>query len=241
MNVQYFETLSSTNTYLKEHLELPHETVVVADVQTSGKGRLGRQWAQPPGNLSASLLLHAPKGDFSLYPLLCALAAAELVERHSGVKTEIKWPNDLVMKGKKLCGILCESSIGAEISVVCGIGINLNLTEEELGAEQLPYATSLYLQTGKRYDSRGLAVELMERLAELVRRFGQEGFEPFRADYESRLVNLGKEVRVLYEGTSVQAVCVGIAENGNLICENEQGQFLVHSGEASVRGLYGYV
>lgn len=241
MNILYFETLGSTNTYLKEHLELPHETAVVADIQTLGKGRLGRQWAQPPGNLAASLLVHDPKGDFSLYPLLCALAGADLVEAHTGLQPGIKWPNDLVLNGRKICGILCESSIGTRVSVVCGIGINLNLTAEELGEEQLPFATSLHLETGRHYDARALAAELMERLAGYLHRYAEEGFKPFLLSYEQKLVNCGKEVQVLYEGRTVQATCLGIAENGHLLCKDESGTFEVHSGEASVRGLYGYI
>lgn len=241
MEIIYFASLPSTNTYLKEHPTLSDQTVISADRQTKGKGRLGRDWSTPTGNLSASILLHNPQGDLSLYPLLCALAGCQLLERYTDQAVAIKWPNDLVINRQKVCGILCESVIGSTVQVICGMGMNLNMTAKDLADQQLPHGTSLLMITGQTHDNRALAKELMEIFVTLLQQFAQEGFLPLKSLYESKLISKDEQVQVVYQGKTVQARCLGIADNGNLICQNDTGSFTICSGEASVRGLYGYI
>jgi len=240
----YFEELSSTNDYLKEHAEdLPDGTVAFADVQTAGKGRLGKSWVTPSGNISMSMLFRNPSGEVALFPLLCGMAVSTAVERVTGQTVQIKWPNDIILNGKKLCGILCESIVrSSQLHIICGIGVNVNLRAEQMESSALPYATSLWMETGKAYPPVALAKEIALELERTVEVFHKSGFAALKDAYEQRLINRGRQVQVHYQQKTVTATALGVAENGNLLCEAEDGtRFAVNSGEASVRGLYGYV
>lgn len=243
MNLLHFPVLDSTNTYLKEHwARLPHETVVIADRQTGGKGRLGRQWETPGGNLSFSVLFREQRGEVSLFPLCAAIAAAEVLEETCGAPIGIKWPNDLILQNKKLCGILCESvAAGNTFQVMCGIGVNITLDQAYFDRVGLPHATSLLLALGRQPDPVELARGIAARLFSVVEEWQSAGFPALRTRYEARLLNTGREVQVVYGAHTVRAFARGIDEHGYLLCENENGSFAVNSGEASVRGLYGYV
>jgi len=243
MDLLHFEVLDSTNTYLKTNWNtLNDRTVVLADRQTAGRGRLGRVWETPSGNLSFSMLFKNCTGEVSLFPLAAAVAAAEAVEALCGEPIGIKWPNDLILRGKKLCGILCESVFDGEtFQIICGIGVNLNLPQTLLDEVNLPHATSLSICFGQAPDAAALAVSIAENLSGLVDLWQKDGFAPVMARYQQRLLNVGREVLVIQNGKPVKAFAKGVDENGHLLCENENGSFSVHSGEASVRGLYGYL
>lgn len=240
----HLPVVDSTNTYAKTHIEdLEDRTAVWADRQTGGKGRLGRSWSSPVGNLYLSMVFQNPRCDISLFPLLCAVAVSRAVKAQTGANPLIKWPNDLVLNGKKICGILCESVISSgKIQVVCGMGVNLNLGKESYSAQQLPYATSLKIETGRDYSIEAFAYAVSRELERTVDIYLEKGFSVFREEYESILVNRGKTVKVVYENQTIEATALGIVENGNLLCRKEDGSLLrINSGEASVRGLYGYV
>ncbi|MBS1473598.1 biotin--[acetyl-CoA-carboxylase] ligase [Massiliimalia massiliensis] len=239
-----FQELSSTNTYAKEQLSfLPDRCVITADCQTAGKGRMGKNWSSPPGlALYLTFVLKNPPFDISMLPLISALAVCRALEHVTeGLDLQIKWPNDVLLRRKKLCGILCESVLKKnDCSVISGIGINVNQCSSDFASDALAYATSLLIETGKRFPIQEIRDALIQSFDEALEFYAAEGFSAFQREYERRLVNIGKEVRVLYREHEVQAVAVGILENGNLLCENEEGRFAVNSGEASVRGLYGY-
>lgn len=244
-NIFYFDCLGSTNNYAKEHADaLPGQGIIIADYQNAGKGRLGRSWVAEPGQaVSMSFFYKMPSWDISLLPIVSAVAAAEAVESFIDDPVMIKWPNDLVLNRKKLCGILCESVIsrGTQLAV-SGIGININQSAENFSAEALPYATSLYLEYGRTYPVAEIRTALAGTFEKTLALWAREGFRAVKTLYTKRLVNLGREVRVIYRSETVQAVACGIADNGNLICRRDDGsEILVNSGEASVRGLYGYV
>lgn len=239
-----FEKLNSTNTYAKEHLDiLPNYSIITANQQTQGKGRLGKTWSSPPNvALYSTFVLKQPDFDFSLLPLLSALAVCKTINTITTLPCQIKWPNDVILNNKKLCGILCESVIkGNERSVICGIGININQDNSDFDMNELPYATSLLLETGSRYSIIEVRDCLIPTFYKVLSDFITNGFLSFQKEYERQLINIGKTVRVVYLNQEVQAVALGILENGNLLCQNNNGTFSVHSGEASVRGLYGYV
>lgn len=245
--ILHFEEVSSTNTYAKEHRDsLEHGTVILADRQTTGKGRQGKEWLSGDGNkglgVSMSVLLKAQGSGASLYPLLCAIAVAEALEELSGGCVMIKWPNDILIDGKKLCGILCESVISAgEICVICGIGINVNQTEGEFLKDNLPYAASLRMLFGREFSCHEVVHLVLRKLEQVLQIYQYKGFAPLKQTYLNRLVNTSKDVRVIYHNRTVLAKACGIADDGSLICEKDGGQFTVNSGEASVRGVYGYV
>ena len=242
--ILHLPVVDSTNNYMKNQIDsLPDRTVVWADQQTGGKGRLGRNWSSPVGNLYLSMLFRNPACDISLFPLLCAVAVSRAIKGQAKVTPLVKWPNDLVLNGKKICGILCESVISNDaVQVICGIGVNLNLGKEGYPPEQLPYATSLKIETGTEYSIEALVQGVSAELERIVNIYLEKGFAAFREEYESVLINRGKTVKVLYQNQTVTATALGIADNGNLLCQKEDGTVLqINSGEASVRGLYGYV
>lgn len=225
---------------------LPHGAVIVAESQTAGRGRRGRTWVSRPGeNLYFSLLL---KPEFSteqasMLTLVMAQAVAEGLEALCGCPCQIKWPNDIVLHGKKVCGILTEMQVedGRIKHVIVGVGVNVNQTE--FAVEGLTYAGSLRGELGIEVDREELLAEILgcfERLYEVFCQFGS--LKPVKEAYEERLANYGKEVQVLDPSGAYQGVALGINDKGELLVRKEDGTVeAVFAGEVSVRGLWGYV
>lgn len=233
-------SVDSTNNYLKEQaFSLPHGTLVTAREQTKGRGRRGNTWSFRPGSaLAMSVLLHKiPQQSLTHLPLLCGLA----LTRGLSCGCTLKWSNDVLLNGRKLCGILCESRIGETISAVCGFGINLTQTREDFQAAGLPYAASILSETGENLTPEAAAAQVLNALEAIWEQYCREGFESLREEYCRVCVTLGRPVRVLYEGSTVEGTAVDIAGDGSLLCRTPQGDITVRAGEASVRGLYGYV
>lgn len=241
---EHLEQVDSTNDECKRRSgELPQGAAVTASLQTAGKGRLGKQWnVQAGSGLALSFLLRGGRvEEMGQIPLLAGLAVCRALEDHCGVSCGLKWSNDVLCSGKKLCGILCESRLdGLENTVVVGIGVNLLQTAEQLESLGLVYATSLLLATGKRWEAPPLAAAILNTFEPLWEQFRAEGFEPIRLAYRERCVTLGKEVRVLYRGEEKQGVALEIGPDGSLLCRIDGAIRPVLAGEASVRGLYGY-
>lgn len=241
--ILHFPLLDSTNNYAKTQIDQLHSgDLILAEQQTGGKGRLGRNWLSPKGNLYCSLVYKNQTCDISFFPLLCAVAVSHVLENILNLPIKIKWPNDLVVEQKKICGILCESIIlSSQIHVICGIGININTTAADFASAELPYATSYSILTGKTCELSFLAEAIAEEMEQILAVFSQKGFAAIKPFYESKLVNVGKTVKVIFQREELIVHCLGIAENGNLLCQKEDGSiFTVNSSEASVRGLYGY-
>jgi len=243
---EHFDVTGSTNTYLKENTHrLPHGHVVTADLQTAGKGRLGRNWLAPSGScLALSFLLKDwPEEELSALPLLIGLAVSRAAERYAGIETAVKWSNDVLAGNRKLCGILCESIIAdSRCSIVCGLGINMLQTRRELDGLSLVYATSLFLETGKKPDTDVLRQTVLAELEPLLDGFRESGFTPYLPDYKSRCVTLGKQVLLCTQGVkTLEAYAEDVAGTGELICRAGGQVVRVNAGEVSVRGIYGYV
>lgn len=238
-----FDTLPSTNSYAKEHIdELPDRSIISARRQTAGRGRLGRAWTGPEGNISMSLLYKNQTGDISLYPLFCGLAVCRALKQFIGDEPQMKWPNDILLRRKKLCGILCESIIfSSQIHIICGIGINVNTDEKDFGDAALPYATSLKIEYQKEFPLTELIETVSREMDEVLSEFHSHGFVSLKEEYERLLFNKGRAVQVIYKQKTLTGTALGIAENGNLLCDCDGTVIAVNSGEASVRGLYGYV
>lgn len=244
----YFDQLDSTNIKAKELAKsgAPHGTVVVAEMQTAGKGRRGRSWESPAGtNIYMSVLLY-PKMNPSKAPMLTlvmAYSVAKVLRRQGFTETGIKWPNDLVISGKKLCGILTEMELsGREIGhVVIGVGINANIVEfpEELQKT----ATSLRMESGQEVDRKRLIEEISKEFELDYETFVKmDDLSFLQEEYNQMLVNCGREVRVLEPGNEYTAVALGINDGGELLVGKADGsEEAVFAGEVSVRGIYGYV
>ena len=246
--VVYFDETDSTNNVVKRLAEEGgvHGTLAVADAQTGGKGRRGRPWNAPRGvGIWMSLLLRpdiAP-ADASMITLISALAVSDGIRETTGLDSVIKWPNDVVVNGKKLCGILTEMS--SEIDhvnyVVPGIGINVNT--ESFPEEIRQVATSVYLETGKKANRSRIIGAGLRHYEKYYDIFMQKKDMTDRLEiYSRRLANNGAPVRVLDPAGEYTGTALGINHRGELLVETETGEVRnVLSGEVSVRGIYGYV
>ena len=244
----YFDATDSTNVQAKRLAEAhaPHGTLVVSDRQDGGKGRRGRSWASPSGvGIWMSLILRpeiAPSSA-SMLTLAAALAVREGIREETGLSPLIKWPNDLVLNGMKICGILTEMSTELmEIQyVITGIGINVN--QREFPPEIRDTATSLSLEAGRSFRRSSLIAAILKAFEKDYEAFLKTGdLSLLLEEYNACLVNRGKEVCILDPSGEYRAVAEGIDENGSLLVTLPDGtRREIISGEVSVRGIYGYV
>lgn len=247
--IDCFATVDSTNTYLKRAAAdgAPDGTIAVAAEQTAGRGRRGRtfQSAADKGIYLSVLLRPQRKAD-SLLPLtgLCAAAMCNAVEHACGVRAQIKWTNDLLLNGKKLCGILTELGMenGALSYVIIGIGINVSHKAEDFEGEVAAIATSLERELGKTVSKNGLAAAMIEELDKLYTALQNGDTATYLAAYRRDCVTIGKEVQLLWQDVHEKVRALDVDEEFGLIVQRENGAVeTVRTGEVSVRGLYGYV
>ena len=243
----YYDETDSTNNRAKDSGEKKgaHGTLFIADKQNAGKGRRGRVWESPSGKSIYMTILLRPQitpDKAPMLTLIMGLSAAEGIRKVSGVEAEIKWPNDIVVNKKKVCGILTEMATEIEYVnyVVIGVGINVNQKYFPEGIKEI--ATSLYEVTGCVYQRSELIAAVLERFEENYEMFLETGdLSNIRKVYDSILVNRGQEVKVLEPGNEYRAVAEGINKNGELIVTLPDGrQKNIFAGEVSVRGIYGY-
>ncbi len=246
--VVYYDETDSTNNRAKDSGEKngAHGTLFIADKQNAGKGRRGRAWESPSGKSIYMTILLRPQitpDKAPMLTLIMGLSVAEGIRKVSGAETEIKWPNDIVMNKKKVCGILTEMATEMEYVnyVVIGVGINVNQEYFSEGIKEI--ATSLYEETGTVYQRSELIAAVLERFEKNYEMFLETGdLSGIRKAYDSILVNRGQEVKVLEPGNEYRAVAEGINKNGELIVRLSDGrQKNIFAGEVSVRGIYGYV
>lgn len=247
-NVVFFEETVSTNNEIRSLAEqgVPHGTLAVAEKQLGGKGRRGRVWTSPAGvGIWMSMLLR-PQIDplaASMLTLVMALAAKKGIEISTGLKSEIKWPNDLVLNKKKICGILTEMSTELmEIQyVIPGIGINVN--QKDFPDDIKATATSLYIESGKIQKRSEIIAAIMEAFEGYYDTFIKtQDMSGLIEEYNANLVNLGNEVCVLDPAGEFRGVSEGINKEGALLVRLADGTLKeIISGEVSVRGVYGYV
>ena len=242
-----FDTLESTNDYARElsKRESVHGTLIVADTQSAGKGRRGRIWQSPKGTtISMSLCLEPklPAERVAGLTLVMALAAAEAVWELTKIKPGIKWPNDIVLNSKKICGILTEMYFVKDHYVVV-IGTGLNVNTDQFPEEIRETAGSLKTETGQEYSREELIALILKHFEKYYAQYEQTmDLSLFKDRYEELLANKGREVRVLDPQSPYTGVAKGITVDGSLVVICEDGtENEVNSGEVSVRGLYGYV
>lgn len=242
-----FDTLDSTNDYGKMLAKQTgvHGTLIVADAQTAGKGRRGRVWQSPKGSsilMSLCLEPNLSTERVAGLTLVMALAVAEAIEQAAGVKPQIKWPNDIVLNGKKICGILTEMCfVQDHYAVIIGAGLNVNT--EHFPEEIETIASSLKKETGKDFAREMLIGAVLKHFEECYEQYEKTGdLTLLKSRYESLLINRGREVQVLDPKGAYTGVAKGITKEGNLVVECPDGtEQEIYSGEVSVRGLYGYV
>lgn len=243
------EEIDSTNSYLKREAlaGAPHGTVAVANHQTAGRGRMTRTFQSPPGKgvyLSILLRPQLPPSDLMGVTGMTAVAVSRAVERAAGIRPGIKWTNDLVLNGRKLCGILTELAVESEVQMtqylVIGAGVNVSHTPEDFGPEVSQMATSL-LQEGCTVSRPLLAAAMIEEFNHLGKSLGGS-MAPWVDAYRQNCVTLGKPVRLLWTDRQTEALALDIDDQFGLLVRLPDGtETVVRTGEVSVRGLYGYV
>lgn len=243
-----FSSVDSTNEEAKRQAAsgAADGTLFVADNQTAGKGRRGRVWSSPEGRDIFCTMLLRPEispENASAMTLVTALAATAASERHSGEFCQIKWPNDVILHDRKVCGILTEMSLEMDEIAYVAVGIGFNVNREVFPEELMSMASSLYRETGTKIVRSAFLADFIREFTERYQIFLREqSFAPFVKEYEKRLINIGRDVRVIRRGLELVRRAVGVNEKGELLVRNEAGETeCICSGEVSVRGLYGYV
>lgn len=242
----FYPSLDSTNIRAKLEAQngAPQGTLIVADRQTAGRGRRGRVWESPAGvNVYCSLLLkpdYAPE-QASMTTLVMALAVVDGIEQTCGLQTRIKWPNDIVVGGKKVCGILTEMELEKTSvrHIVIGIGINVG---RQKFPSQLTTATTLEAECGKKVSRASLIANTMRAFEGYYADFEANGdLSGLLERYNKLSANCGQKVRVLDPQGEFQGVALGINRKGELQVRCGNGSVVaVYAGEVSVRGIYGY-
>ncbi len=244
--VLLLDEVDSTNRYLKERAgQLPHGTVCCTDYQNAGRGRLGRTWTAPRAAALALSVLFREEGPAAQLPLLCGIAVANALEALTGASFAIKWPNDIVCSGRKVCGILCESRPvqGGGLAVVAGIGVNLLQDGAWFAEAGLPFGGSVAMLTEKTLSPWETAAAVLNRLEPLWERCRAEGFGALEPAYAARCISLGRQVRALSPAGEVrlEGTAVGIGPDGSLLIDDGRQVQAVAAGETSVRGFDGYI
>ncbi len=242
-----YETVDSTNRRAKQLADegAPDGSLVIAEEQSAGRGRLGRAWTSPPkSGVWMSLLLRpqAEVADLVLITLICGLAVCEALRDAAGVDAGIKWPNDVVVDGRKICGILTEMSAEAERITALIPGIGINVGHREFPPELSDKATSLYLATGKLWRRAEIAAAVLNHLEPMLDEYLRDGMsEGLLNRYRSRCVTLDREVLVISRDGEKTGRAVDVTPDGKLVVEQPDGKRAeLFSGEVSVRGMLGY-
>jgi BirA family transcriptional regulator, biotin operon repressor / biotin---[acetyl-CoA-carboxylase] ligase len=233
--VHYHATLLSTMTLARDlaRAGASEGTLVLAEVQTGGMGRLDRAWHTPGDNIALSLVLRPPKEKLPYIVMLAALAVTDAILAVSGLSAGIKWPNDVLLDGKKVCGILIQNELGGTPFTVVGIGVNVNLDADAF-PDIREIATSLASTTGGPVDRAGLLARLLE---EIERRYiGLDAPEAIFDEWRQRLVTLGRAVTVNGIGTEFNGVAEDVAADGGLLVRTASGHLKhVLAGDVSLK------
>jgi BirA family biotin operon repressor/biotin-[acetyl-CoA-carboxylase] ligase len=244
--IHYFDAVGSTQKVAAEMAEAgaAQGTVVIAESQTAGRGRLGRAWHSPPGlNLYATIILRPtrPIAEVPRLSLVAGLAAAEALTTVAPGLVALKWPNDIWLKGRKAGGIIAEAIADAEQRLSCvllGIGLNLNLAVHDLPDDLRDKATSVRIATGRRCDRIAIAAALFNRLNSRYMESEAHGFAAMCPEYERYLALIGKSVTVIEGAARISGRVTGIDAEGALMLETADGLKRVMAGEVSVEGAY---
>jgi BirA family biotin operon repressor/biotin-[acetyl-CoA-carboxylase] ligase len=237
-NVLYYPSVTSTNELAKREAGrgANEGTIIVADEQTRGRGRLKRAWLTPEGNIALSVILYPDVSILHSLIMLAALAVVRSIETVTGLETQIKWPNDILINGKKVCGILVENDLqGGKVNyAVIGIGINVYLRPEDSPEIRLS-ATSLYGESGKQVSRLKVIRHLLVEMERLYTNLSPGG--SVYEEWRNRLVTLGKEVRITEGETVYEGVAESVDIYGSLMLRSPDGSLRkILAGDVTLRG-----
>ena len=224
-NVLYYPVTTSTNDIARQQAlaKCPEGTAVIADRQTSGRGRLKREWVTPQGNIAVSVVLYPARKELPFLTMLSALAVQYAIRKTTGLKCQLKWPNDVLINGKKVCGILLESRAAANSVdyAIIGIGINVNMKLADY-PEISAIATSLADETGEEVSRAATLQNLFVEMEKLYLRL-QAG-ESILAEWRENLVTLGKQIHVRAGDDVFEGIAEAVAEDGSLLLRCADGR-----------------
>ncbi|MEH7176657.1 biotin--[acetyl-CoA-carboxylase] ligase [Neobacillus vireti] len=207
----------------------PEGTVIIAEEQVSGRGRMDRRWHSPKyTGIWMSLILrpNIPLPKAPQLTLITAVAIVQAIEDLTGLIPEIKWPNDILISGKKVTGILTELEAEADRinSVIIGIGINVNQTREDFPSDIEQIATSLLLEKGEKVSRADLIKGIFTNLEKLYLLYLEEGFQPIKLLWESYAISIGKKITARTLSHSIIGIAKGITDDGVLMIEDGHGK-----------------
>ncbi len=239
-NMFIYDETDTTNERAKANSSAPDGSVFIAEAQTAGKGTRGRGWVSPRGEgIWHSILLKPdiPPPEAAQITLVAGLAVSKAV----GLGSMIKWPNDIVIGGRKVCGILTEMSSEKNMinHIVCGIGVNVNTPSfpDEIARR----ATSMYIESSQRFNRNEILAKILNEFEYCYMKFLDNGLCAVLGEYKERCVTVGRDVCVISKKETVTGKAVDVDGAGALVVETADGVLRVSSGEVSVRGIYGYV
>lgn len=246
-NIYYYDSIDSTNIIAKEIAVSSKEgTIVVGEEQLAGKGRMGREWISPKWKGIYMSIILKPDMEPMKAPRISLIGAAAVNKAllNLGIKSLTKWPNDILINGKKISGILTE--ISGELNMIdyliMGIGVNVNLDKNQIPKELKEKATSINIEEGKSINRKVLMANILNELEDLYIDFKENGDISKSVEIcRENSVLIGKEVNILRGKESRKGIALDINKDGELVVEFETGIENIFSGEVSVRGLHGYI
>ncbi|WP_251859947.1 biotin--[acetyl-CoA-carboxylase] ligase [Clostridium sp. Marseille-Q2269] len=247
-NIMHFDSINSTNDKAKKIASSEKDgTVIISEEQTLGKGRLGRTWSSSKFKGIYMSIILKPDINTLDVPKITQVAAAAVVTalNNNNIKSYIKWPNDIIVKDKKICGILTEMS--GEISkinyVVIGMGVNVNSDKEDLPKDLLFKASSLKIETGRELKRNVLVADIINNFEELYTELIEHNNIATSIQIcKDNSILIGKEIRIITRNKERFGKAVGLNSNGELLVQFEDGKIKpLISGEISVRGIDGYI
>ena len=246
--VHFAREIDSTNLWVKRAWKeegAGHGELFVAEYQSAGRGRFTRRWSAPPDSAITMSILLCPEFSPQKAPMMTLVMGLSVAQAVAdlGLDVGIKWPNDVVVSRKKICGILTEMTMKQDKIGCAVIGVGINVNMDSFPEEMADKATSLYLESGHLFDRAEVTGLVMKRFEENYEKFVEtEDLSGLKPDYEKLLANLNQPVRVLDQNDPYEGIARGINAGGELLVERADGTIEeVNSGEVSVRGLYSYV
>ncbi len=242
--IEHFQELDSTQERAKKlaYEGIPEGFTVIAEKQSKGKGRLHRRWESLPGSLEVSVVLRPEISPFqaSQISILAGVSAAESIRKSTGVKAELKWPNDVLVNRKKAGGILAELSAETErINFIClGIGLNVNCSAEDIPIEIREHTTSLKIEAGREVSRIRLVQFLLKALEDLYTDYNKHGFRAVKKRWRDLDVTLGSRVTIDHLNGPEEGTAEDIDDQGALIVTAKNGRMLtVNAGDVSIRAF----
>jgi len=221
-NILRFDVVDSTNDKAKELLDrdIQEGTVVLADRQAAGRGRYGRAWASPPGGLYFSILLTPKERNAQLLSLLSGLPVVRTL-RGFGIEASLKWPNDVLVQGRKICGILCEGVYRHDVYwVIVGIGVNVTVDLRRLPQEIQETATSLKREMGKNVENEAVLSDLLREYNDFYATYTGRGAEHLLTEYRGLCATLGKAVVIQTTKSKISGSAIDISPAGALVLDS---------------------